>query len=120
VNDEYGHAVGDEVLRTFADVLRQTVRESDVAGRWGGEEFLLLLPGADEEGAVQLAERIRVALADRSIPGAPGLSVTASFGVAEYAGESNTDDLVVAADGALYRAKRAGKDRVARAVQPAF
>jgi diguanylate cyclase (GGDEF)-like protein len=120
VNDEYGHAVGDEVLRTFADVLRQTVRESDVAGRWGGEEFLLLLPGADEEGAAQLAERIRVALADRSIHGAPGLAVTASFGVAEYAGESNSDDLVVAADGALYRAKRAGKDRVVRAVQAAF
>jgi diguanylate cyclase (GGDEF)-like protein len=120
VNDEYGHAVGDEVLRAFADVLRQTVRESDVAGRWGGEEFLLLLPGADEEGAVQLADRIRVALADRSIPGAPGLSVTASFGVAEYAGESNSDDLVVAADSALYRAKRAGKDRVARAVQTAL
>jgi diguanylate cyclase (GGDEF)-like protein len=120
VNDEYGHAVGDEVLRTFADVLRQTVRESDVAGRWGGEEFLLLLPGADEEGAAQLAERIRVALADRSIHGAPGLAVTASFGVAEYAGESNSDDLVVAADGALYRAKRAGKDRVVRAVQAVF
>lgn len=120
VNDEYGHAVGDEVLRTFADVLRQTVRESDVAGRWGGEEFILLLPGADEEGAAQLAERIRVALADRSIHGAPGLAVTASFGVAEYAGESNSDDLVVAADGALYRAKRAGKDRVVRAVQAAF
>lgn len=120
VNDEYGHAVGDEVLRTFADVLRRTLRESDVAGRWGGEEFLLLLPGADEEGAVQLAERIRLTLADRSIPGAPGLSVTASFGVAEYAGESNGDDLVVAADGALYRAKRAGKDRVVRSVRAAF
>ena len=120
VNDEYGHAVGDEVLRAFADVLRQTVRESDVAGRWGGEEFLLLLPGADEEGAVQLAERIRVALAARSIPGAPGLRVTASFGVAEYAGESNSEELVAAADRALYRAKRAGKDRVERAVSAAF
>lgn len=120
VNDEYGHAVGDEVLRAFADVLRETVRESDVAGRWGGEEFLLLLPGADEEGAVQLAERIRVGLADRSIPGAPGLRVTASFGVAEYAGEANSEDLVVAADSALYRAKRGGKDRVERAVPAPF
>jgi len=120
VNDEYGHAVGDEVLRVFADVLRQTVRESDVAGRWGGEEFLLLLPGADEEGAVQLAERIRVGLGDRSIPGAPGLRVTASFGVAEYTGELNSEELVVAADSALYRAKRAGKDRVVRAAAAAF
>ena len=118
VNDQYGHAVGDAVLRAFADVLRETVRESDVAGRWGGEEFLLLLPGADEEGAAQLAERIRAGLARRDIPGAPGLRVTASFGVAVYAGESNSEQLVVAADGALYQAKRAGRDRVERA-QPA-
>ena len=86
VNDLHGHAVGDEVLRVVAEVLRETLRESDVAGRWGGEEFLLLLPGADEEGAAQLAERVRVALAARSIRSVPGLRVTASFGVAEYAG----------------------------------
>jgi len=120
VNDLHGHAVGDAVLRAFADVLRETVRESDVAGRWGGEEFLLLLPGADLEGAVQLAERVRVALGAREIPDAPGLRVTASFGVAEYAGESNSEQLLVAADSALYRAKRAGKDRVERAVPAAF
>lgn len=117
VNDEHGHAVGDAVLRVFADVLRETLRESDVAGRWGGEEFLLLLPGADEEGAAQLAERVRLALAARSIPGAENLRVTASFGVAEYAGETNTEQLVAAADGALYRAKGAGKDRVERAAR---
>jgi diguanylate cyclase (GGDEF)-like protein len=116
VNDEHGHAIGDEVLRTFAEVLRETLRESDVAGRWGGEEFLLLLPGADEEGAAQLAERIRVGLAERSIPGAPGLRVTASFGVAEYEAQSDAEQLVAAADGALYRAKGAGKDRVERTV----
>ena len=115
VNDEHGHAVGDEVLRAFADVLRDTVRESDVAGRWGGEEFLLLLPGADIDGAAQFAERVRAGLASRRIPSAPELRVTASFGVAEYAGESNTEQLVAAADSALYRAKRAGKDRVERA-----
>jgi diguanylate cyclase (GGDEF)-like protein len=120
VNDEHGHAVGDAVLRAFADVLRDTVRESDVAGRWGGEEFLLLLPGADEEGAAQLAERVRVRLAERNIPGAPGLRVTASFGVAEYSGESNSEQLVVAADGALYRAKRGGKNRVERAQRATF
>jgi diguanylate cyclase (GGDEF)-like protein len=120
VNDEHGHAVGDAVLRVFADVLRETLRESDVAGRWGGEEFLLLLPGADEEGAAQLSERVRLALAARSIPGFPALRVTASFGVAEYSGETNTEQLVAAADGALYRAKRAGKDRVERAERAAF
>lgn len=120
VNDLHGHAVGDEVLRVFAEVLRETLRESDVAGRWGGEEFLLLLPGADEEGAAQLAERVGVGLAARSIPSVPGLRVTASFGVAEYAGETNPEQLLEAADGALYRAKRAGKDRVEQAARAAF
>jgi diguanylate cyclase (GGDEF)-like protein len=120
VNDVHGHAVGDEVLRVVAEVLRETLRESDVAGRWGGEEFLLLLPGADEQGAAQLAERVRVALAARSIPSVRGLRVTASFGVAEYAGETNPEQLLEAADGALYRAKRAGKDRVERAARAAF
>jgi diguanylate cyclase (GGDEF)-like protein len=120
VNDVHGHAVGDEVLRAFADVLRETLRESDVAGRWGGEEFLLLLPGADEEGAAQLADRVRVGLAARSTPSVPGLRVTASFGVAEYAGESNTEQLVAAADSALYRAKRSGRNRVERAARAAF
>jgi diguanylate cyclase (GGDEF)-like protein len=120
VNDAHGHAVGDAVLRAFAEVLRETLRESDVAGRWGGEEFLLLLPGADEHGAAQLAERIRIGVAARSIPGVPGLRVTASFGVAEYAGETNTEQLVAAADGALYRAKHAGKDRVERAARATF
>ncbi len=120
VNDEHGHAVGDAVLRAFADVLRDTLRDSDLAGRWGGEEFLLLLPGADKEGAAQLAERVRIGLAARRIPSVPGLRVTASFGVAEYAGETNTEQLVAAADDALYRAKRGGKDRVVRAARAAF
>jgi diguanylate cyclase (GGDEF)-like protein len=114
VNDAHGHAIGDEALRTFADVLRETVRESDVAGRWGGEEFLLLLPGADEDGAAQLAERVRARLSARSVAGAPDLRLTASFGVAEYVPESGPEPLVRAADRALYRAKRGGKDRVER------
>lgn len=120
VNDAYGHAAGDEVLRVFAEVLRETLRESDVAGRWGGEEFVLLLPGADEEGAAQLAERVRAGLAERRIPGAPDLRVTASFGVAEYTPGSGTERLLAAADGALYRAKHGGKDRVERAVPARF
>jgi diguanylate cyclase (GGDEF)-like protein len=120
VNDVYGHAVGDEVLRAFADVLRETLRESDVAGRWGGEEFLLLLPGADLGGAIHLAERVRMGLADKRIPSAPDLRVTASFGVAEYSGEPNSEQLVAAADSALYEAKRAGKDRVVRTVPAAI
>ena len=79
-----------------------------------------MLPGADEEGAALLAERVRAALAARSIPGVRGLRVTASFGVAEYARGSDTEQLVAAADQALYRAKRSGKNRVNRAVSAAF
>jgi diguanylate cyclase (GGDEF)-like protein len=120
VNDAYGHGVGDAVLRVFADVLRETLRESDVAGRWGGEEFLLLLPGAGEEGAAQLADRVRTAFAGRRIPGVRGVRVTASFGVAEYEPQTGSEALVVAADGALYRAKHAGKNRVERAVPAGF
>ncbi|HEV7132607.1 MAG TPA: diguanylate cyclase [Gaiellaceae bacterium] len=114
VNDEHGHAAGDDVLREFASVIRATVRDSDVAGRWGGEEFLLLLPGADAAGGAQLAERVRTTLAERSFLGAHGavLTVGCSFGVAQHATGGDARDLFAAADRALYRAKRAGKNRV--------
>jgi len=114
VNDEHGHAAGDEVLREFASVLRATVRDSDLAGRWGGEEFLLLLPGADAAGGAQLAERVRASLAERSFLGSQGavLAVGCSFGVAQHASGGDARDLFTAADRALYRAKRKGKNRV--------
>jgi diguanylate cyclase (GGDEF)-like protein len=114
VNDLHGHPVGDEVLIGLAEVLRATVRESDLAGRWGGEEFLLLLPGTDAEGAVHLADRIRVALAEQALAGPDGVpfDVTCSFGVAQHAPGEDERSLLAAADRALYRAKRAGKDRV--------
>lgn len=114
VNDVHGHPVGDAVLREFANVLRETVRDSDLAGRWGGEEFVLLLPGTDRDGASRLAERVRLALEERTIlaPGGELLSVTASFGVAVYADASGQRELIAAADAALYEAKRGGKNRV--------
>jgi diguanylate cyclase (GGDEF)-like protein len=81
VNDDHGHAVGDDVLREFSAVLRSTLRDSDIAGRWGGEEFLLLLPGADAEGGANLAERVRAGLSERSFLGRDGevVTVTCSF-----------------------------------------
>ena len=114
VNDAHGHAVGDDVLRSFAAALKATVRDSDLAGRWGGEEFLLLLPGADGVGGAQLAERVREAFSERASVGRDGeiVSVSCSFGVAQHRPGEGQRELFAAADRALYRAKRAGKNRV--------
>jgi diguanylate cyclase (GGDEF)-like protein len=117
VNDEHGHPVGDTVLREFARILERSVRDVDVAGRWGGEEFLLVLPGTDGEGAVRLAQRIRDYLEGRTLSTPEGVPVriTASFGVAEHRQHLEPEELVAAADSALYEAKRAGKNRVSLA-----
>jgi diguanylate cyclase (GGDEF)-like protein len=114
VNDRYGHPAGDDVLRQFALVLRETVREVDIAARWGGEEFAVVLPGTDLAGAVNLAERIRAELKRRVVtgPGGNEFSCSASFGVAAFAGDGQASGLLAAADDALYRAKRAGKNCV--------
>jgi diguanylate cyclase (GGDEF)-like protein len=114
VNDRYGHAAGDSVLKELALVLNQSLREIDTAGRWGGEEFALILPGTDADGGVRLCERIRQTLADRLIPIENGLtvSITASFGVAVFERTGSRERLLAAADEALYRAKRLGRNRV--------
>jgi len=114
INDRYGHDAGDDVLRETASVLRHTLRESDLAGRWGGEEFVLLLPGTEAEGGAQLAERVRAALRERSFRGRDGavFAVTCSFGVAQHRPGEGERQLFSQADRALYAAKRLGKDRV--------
>jgi diguanylate cyclase (GGDEF)-like protein len=114
VNDQYGHAAGDEVLKAFAGALRRTVRESDVAGRWGGEEFALVLPGTDAIGGARLAERARVAIQARRVkmPNGDQCSVTASFGVASFPESHELGEILAAADSALYAAKGEGKNRV--------
>ena len=118
VNDRYGHLTGDDVLRELGAVLGETVRTVDVAARWGGEEFALVLPGTDADGGAQLAERAREALEARTLlsPNGEPLRVTASFGVAAY--PEHGENLVAAADAALYRAKRSGKNRVETAETP--
>jgi diguanylate cyclase (GGDEF)-like protein len=114
VNDRFGHPTGDEVLRAVATTLRDAVRQVDTAARWGGEEFAVVLPSTDVDGAAQLAERLRAALAAHDVVGPDGqtLRVTASFGVASSLPGSTPERLVETADDALYRAKRAGKNRV--------
>lgn len=114
VNDQYGHAAGDEVLKAFSAALRNTVRESDVAGRWGGEEFALVLPGTDAAGGARLAERARAAIEARVVkmPNGDRCSVTASFGVASFPESQELGEILAAADSALYAAKGQGKNRV--------
>jgi diguanylate cyclase (GGDEF)-like protein len=114
VNDTFGHARGDAVLRAFADRVRDKTRRSDVLVRRGGEEFVLVLPATDHEQAVALAERIRRGVGD--IPfcddSGPSLRQTVSIGVATWDGREASDDLLHRADMALYAAKGAGRDRV--------
>jgi diguanylate cyclase (GGDEF)-like protein len=120
VNDRHGHPAGDSVLSEFAVLLQETVRDIDLAGRWGGEEFVLILPGTDLTGGAQVAERVRVALAGRvvlAVDGTP-ITISASFGVAAIPPAKTASELFAAADAAMYQAKRAGKNRVETAPQP--
>jgi diguanylate cyclase (GGDEF)-like protein len=117
VNDLYGHQVGDDVLRRFAGLMQESVREFDLAARHGGEEFAVLLPGTDLDGGGRLAERLADSLraAVFASHGGERFSVTSSFGVSAFPGAKSADQLMLAADRALYRAKKEGKNRVVRA-----
>lgn len=113
VNDDYGHAVGDDVLRAVGERIRHNLRAEDLAVRWGGEEFLLLLPSTDDQQAVQVAEKIRRAIAERPVScGDQRVSVTVSFGVAQLRDDDEVIHLVRRADDAMYRAKSQGRNRV--------
>jgi diguanylate cyclase (GGDEF)-like protein len=114
VNDRCGHLAGDEVLRVFGSLLKQNARASDITCRYGGEEFLLVLPGLTEEGAIERAELLRRTMeATRVSYGASQITVTASFGVACFPCHGRTaDELIAAADSALYSAKSGGRNRV--------
>ncbi|NPB05680.1 MAG: GGDEF domain-containing protein [Aquificae bacterium] len=112
INDTYGHAVGDEVLRKVAEEVKRHLRRSDIFARWGGEEFLVLLPETDLEGAKAVAEKIRQTLKSLRIPSLKGREITASFGVTEIREGETLHEAIIRADRALYEAKRSGKDRV--------
>ena len=115
VNDTHGHPVGDEVLREASKRLGSRMRAYDELGRYGGEEFLVVLPGCTLPNALRVADRMRSAVGGEPVSTSAGpLQLTASFGVASVHREAslNVDAMVAAADEALYRAKRGGRDRV--------
>lgn len=109
-NDTFGHNAGDKLLVEISDILRQTIRESDTAGRWGGEEFIVFCPQTDIDGAIALAEKLRVNIETNDF-GDIGYK-TASFGVARIESGENVTALISRADAALYSAKTSGKNRV--------
>ena len=115
VNDTHGHQFGDFVLAEVSDVLQASLRESDIVARYGGEEFVVMLPETPEEDARGVAEKLRAAVASRAFARAgEGAAVTVSIGLCSLTGQrlESEDELVRAADEALYEAKRAGRDRV--------
>ena len=120
VNDTYGHAVGDLVLKTIAKVIRGQLREYDIAGRYGGEEFSILLPFTKIEEAKMVAERLRKTIESRVIdiskvnPDSEKkeISVTLSLGIYEMKSDDNDEDLLKKADKALYEAKNTGRNKV--------
>ncbi|SCZ56290.1 sensor domain-containing diguanylate cyclase [Thiohalomonas denitrificans] len=118
VNDTYGHRTGDAVLKAFATRLNEHARRTDTVVRYGGEEFLLVLPETPIEAAMALAERLRVSLNEKPLA-VPGVNqtLTASIGVAAYPTHGTTDsELLRAADGAMYAAKQSGRNRICSAV----
>jgi diguanylate cyclase (GGDEF)-like protein len=113
INDKYGHHAGDEVLRGLAAACGECLRDADILGRLGGEEFACLLPETSPERALLAAERLRAAVACKRITLADGreIAITISIGVAALAGtDSNIEAALQRADQALYAAKRAGRD----------
>jgi len=118
INDRHGHAVGDIVLHRFSECAQTAVRAGDMLARWGGEEFLLVMPATAPAQAMAAMERVRQALRHASFDDvAPGLVVTFSAGVSECAGERDLEAAIARADAAMYEAKRAGRNRVVAGAQ---
>lgn len=113
INDSHGHAVGDDVLRGFAEAVHGAMRTTDVFGRYGGEEFLLILTGSTAAAAADASERIRAAVVAKEWGViAPGLNVTVSVGIAAFRKGDSIEQVVKRADTALYQAKHAGRNRI--------
>jgi diguanylate cyclase (GGDEF)-like protein len=113
VNDTYGHQVGDQAIQAMADACKKLMRPTDIVARYGGEEFIITLTHTDLAGALKVAERLRLAVADIALPTEQGaLGFTISIGVSTYAKASRLEQIIAAADHALYAAKAGGRNRV--------
>lgn len=110
VNDTYGHPVGDEILKDFAKILKTNARITDVVGRWGGEEFMIIASETDSFGATQFATTIKKSINEHEFPKVG--KITASFGLSQISIGDNIEDVVNRADLALYNAKESGRNRV--------
>lgn len=111
INDNYGHQIGDEVLKDIAQVVLTNVREHDIVVRWGGEEFLILLPETGNDGAINVAEKIRLAIEEKSFS-SKNLSLTASFGVGTLLENDEESSFLNRTDEALYKAKNTGRNKI--------
>ena len=119
VNDEFGHAAGDDVLRTVAQILTRELRSGDILARYGGEEFLMLLPMTELSSAELLVERLRHTIEKQTYTfEGTQISVTASFGITQHAQDDTADRMIDRADKALYQAKLAGRNRVVSIAKP--
>lgn len=112
INDRFGHMIGDDVLRAFAQRVREYLRPGDVCARFGGEEFVVVLPRTTLEEAREVAERLRVGVAQSPLVQAPRIAATVSIGVATLAPEQTVADLLAVADASVYAAKNAGRNQV--------
>lgn len=117
VNDNYGHHVGDDVLKGFSKLMQETVTEGDLVARLGGEEFLLVLVNADMQAAMPVIESLREATTGLRFDSAPALRISVSMGAAEFSAGESLDHLLARADDALYTAKESGRNRVCVAAE---
>ncbi len=113
INDKFGHAAGDTALKTFSNKVTENIRDVDIFARWGGEEFMILMPNANIDNARSVAEKLRKTIENTNIKTVS--SLTASFGVTRYNDDDTTESFVKRVDTALYRAKQQGRNTVVTA-----
>ncbi|HDD35248.1 MAG TPA: GGDEF domain-containing protein [Candidatus Desulfofervidus auxilii] len=114
INDTYGHLAGDKVLKTLGKLISKQLRKTEIAGRYGGEEFTILVPETNAEGAIKLAERLRKMVEEYPFAINGTINVTVSIGVSDAEGIETINDLIQKADAALYQAKETGRNRVVK------